>query len=97
MGPRALATSCLRRQLHLCYIQQNENRVLTKKDYWRTAVVCVFCHACLWAIAFESPWDAAAVRVGLSGFRRDILSDIFRAALLEEFFRFTGLLVRSVY
>ena len=69
---------------------------MTKKDHWRTAVVCVFCHACLWAIAFEILWDAAAVRVGLSGFRRDILSDIFRAALLEEFLRFTGLLVRSV-
>lgn len=66
---------------------------MTKKDHWRTAVVCVFCHARLWVIASESPWDAVADRVGPSGFQRDILSDIFRAALLEEFFKFTGFLL----
>ena len=66
---------------------------MTKKDHWRTAVVCVFCHARLWGIASESPWDAVADRVGPSGFQRDILSDIFRAALLEEFFKFTGFLL----
>ena len=75
---------------------QGENRVLTKKDYWRTAVVCVFCHVRLWVIASESPWDAVADRVGPSGFQRDILSDIFRSVLLDGFFRFTGLLMRSV-
>ena len=49
---------------------------MTKKDHWRTAVVCVFCHARLWVIASESPWDAVADRVGPSGFQRDILSDM---------------------
>lgn len=26
---------------------QGENRVLTKKDYWKTAVVYGFCYTCL--------------------------------------------------
>ena len=69
---------------------------MTKKDYWSTAVVCVFCHVRLWVIASESPWDAVADRVGPSGFQRDILSDIFGSVLLDGFFRLTGLLMRSV-
>ena len=72
---------------------QGENRVLTKKDYWKTAVVYGFCYTCLLIITTEILWDSVADRFGLSGFRRDILSDIFRAALLEEFFKFTGFLL----
>lgn len=77
---------------------QGENRVLAKKDYWKTAAVYGFCYTCLLIIATEILWDAVADRFGLSGFRRDILSDFFRAALLEECFKFTGFLLakRSV-
>ncbi len=72
---------------------QGENRVLTKKDYLSTAGIYGFCYTCLLIIATEILWDVVADRVGLSGIRRDILSDFFRAALLEEFFKFTGFLL----
>ena len=75
---------------------QSENRVLTKKDYWKTAAVYGFCYTCLLIITTEILWDAVADRVGPSGFQRDILSDIFRSVLLDGFFRLTGLLMRCV-
>ena len=72
---------------------QGKNRVLTRKDYWRTAVVYGFCYTSLLIIATEILWDMIADRAGLSGLKREILSDFFRAALLEEFFKFTGFLL----
>ena len=72
---------------------QGENRVLTKNDYWKTAGVYGLCYTCLLIIVFELLWDAAADGAGLSGLKRDILSDFFRAALIEEFFKFTGFLL----
>ena len=93
-----LAAAILAVGISLCWYlpgirAQGENRVLTRKDYWRTAVVYGFCYTCLLIIVTEIMWDVIAVRVGLSGFKREILSDFFRAALLEEFFKFTGFLL----
>ena len=72
---------------------QGEKRVLTKKDYWRTAGVYGFCYTCLLIIITEILWNVLADRIGLSGLERDIASDFLRAALLEEFFKFTGFLL----
>lgn len=72
---------------------QGENRVLTRKDYWKTAIVYGFCYTSLLIIVTEILWDMNVNRLGLSGFKKDILSDFLRAALLEEFFKFTGFLL----
>ena len=72
---------------------QGKNRVLTKKDYWKTAGVFGFCYTSILIIVTEILWDGIASRAGLSGFKRELLSDFLRAALLEEFFKFTGFLL----
>ena len=72
---------------------QGENRVLTRKDYWKTAGVYGLGYTCVLIIATEVIWDMIADRAGLAGFSQDIISDFFRAALLEEFFKFTGFLL----
>ena len=72
---------------------QGANRVLKRNDYWRTAGVYGFCYTCLLIIVTEILWDVVADRIGLTGLKRDILADFFRAALLEEFFKFTGFLL----
>ena len=53
---------------------QGKNRVLTKKDYWKAAVVYGFCYTSLLIIVTEILWDGIAGRVGLSGLKGDILS-----------------------
>ena len=72
---------------------QGDNQVLSRKDYMKTALVYGFCYTCLLIIISEIIWDSIASRMGLSGFLRDILSDFLRAALLEEFFKFTGFIL----
>ena len=56
---------------------QGENRVLTRKDYWRSAGVYGFCFTSLLIIVTEILWDSIADRVGLSGLARDIIADFF--------------------
>ena len=73
-----------------CVKAQGENRVLTRKDYIHTALVYGFCFTCLLIIFTEIVWDILAKAVGLSGLPLDIISDFFRAALLEELFKFLG-------
>ena len=72
---------------------QGDRRVLKKNDYWRAAIVYGFCYTSLLIIITEILWDVLADRIGLSGIKRDILADFFRAALLEELFKFTGFLL----
>lgn len=72
---------------------QGDNQVLSRKDYMKTALVYGFCYTCLLIIISEIIWDSIASRMGLSGFLLDILSDFLRAALLEEFFKFTGFIL----
>ena len=72
---------------------QGNNRVLTKKDYWKAALVYGLCHTCLLIIITEIIWDSIADRIGLTGFVREIAADFLRAALLEELFKFTGFLL----
>ena len=72
---------------------QGSNRVLTGKDYMKTALVYGLCYTCFLIIITEIIWDSIADHVGLSGLLRDILADFLRAALLEEIFKFTGFLL----
>ena len=72
---------------------QGNNRVLTRKDYWKTALVYGLCYTSLLIIITEIIWDSFADRIGLTGITRDILADFLRAALLEECFKFTGFLL----
>ena len=69
---------------------QGENRVLRRKDYFRVALVYGFAFTCLLIIFTEIVWDSLVDRTALSGLPKDIVADFFRAALLEEFFKFRG-------
>ena len=69
---------------------QGNNQVLTKKDYWLIALKYGFAFTCLLIIVTEITWDALIKRIPLSGLPRDIFSNFFRAALLEEYFKFRG-------
>lgn len=72
---------------------QGNNRLLTRKDYLKTAFFYGFCYTCLLIIITEIIWDGVADRMGITGIARDILSSFLRAALLEETFKFTGFLL----
>ena len=69
---------------------QGENKVLTRKDYIRTAFMYGFLFTCLLIIITEITWDGIVKRTPLSGLSKDIISDFLRAALLEELFKFLG-------
>ena len=73
-----------------CVRAQGENRILGRKDYIHTALVYGLLVSCLLIIITEIIWDIIADGAGLSGLLREILSDFFRAALLEETFKFLG-------
>ena len=76
-----------------CVKALGENRVLTWKDYWVIALVYGFLYCCLLTMVTEITWDAVVKRTSLSGLAKDICSNFLRAALLEEFFKFTGFLL----
>ena len=67
-----------------------ENRFLQKKDYWVIALKYGFAFTTLLIMVTEIAWDAIMRKLPLTGLPRDIFSNFFRAALLEEFFKFQG-------
>lgn len=76
-----------------CVKALGENRVLTWKDYLKIALIYGFLYCCLLIMVTELTWDAVVKRTALSGLAKDICSNFLRAALLEEFFKFTGFLL----
>ncbi|MBQ9010982.1 MAG: hypothetical protein IJ088_16870 [Clostridia bacterium] len=72
---------------------QGKNQVLTGKDYVKVVLLYGLCCTCIPIIITEILWDVVADVIGLSGLKRDLLSDFFRAALLEEFFKLMGFLL----
>ena len=72
---------------------QGENRVLQKKDYLHIAFKYGFAFTSLLIMVTEITWDSIIKRTGLSGPALDIVSNFFRAALLEEFFKFRGFIL----
>ncbi|MBP3901656.1 MAG: PrsW family intramembrane metalloprotease [Blautia sp.] len=73
-----------------CVKAQGENSVLSLKDYIRTALVYGLLFSCVLIIITEIIWDIIMKRTGLSGLPLEIIGDFFRAALLEEIFKFLG-------
>ena len=72
---------------------QGENRVLQTKDYLLIAFKYGFAFTCLLIMVTEITWDAVVKHTPLSGLALDIVSNFFRAALLEEFFKFRGFIL----
>ncbi len=72
---------------------QGENRVLQTKDFLHIAFKYGFAFTCLLIMVTEIAWDSIIKRTGLSGPALDIISNFFRAALLEEFFKFRGFIL----
>lgn len=72
---------------------QGNNQVLTRKDYLVIALKYGFAFTCLLIMVTEIVWDGIVKRTGLSGLALNLVSDFFRAALLEEFFKFRGFIL----
>ena len=72
---------------------QGENRVLQTKDYFNIAFNYGFIFTCLLIMVTEITWDAVVKHTPLTGPALDIVSNFFRAALLEEFFKFRGFIL----
>lgn len=69
---------------------QGNNQVLTNKDYFVIAFKYGFAYTCLLIIVTEIAFDAITKRMPLTGLPKDLFANFFRAALLEEFFKFRG-------
>lgn len=69
---------------------QGENRVLQTKDYLIIALKYGFLFTSLLIMVTEIVWDAIVKRTPLSGLALSLFANFFRAALLEEFFKFRG-------
>ena len=73
-----------------CVKAQGKDRVLNKNDYLKVFFLYGILFTCGLIIITEITWDMIAELTPLSGLTKDIISDFFRAALLEEFFKFQG-------
>lgn len=72
---------------------QGENRALQTKDYLLIAFKYGFAFTCLLIMVTEITWDAVVKHTPLSGLALNLVSNFFRAALLEEFFKFRGFIL----
>ncbi len=67
------------------------NKNLTSKDYRRIFFLYGIVYATIPIIIFEITWDSAINLINLNeGLLRDIIESFFRAALIEEIFKFYG-------
>lgn len=72
---------------------QGKNKAFNTKDYIKAALIYGVLYSCLLIIITEVIWDIVIGKPADADFRGKILSSIFRAALLEEFFKLTGFLL----
>ncbi len=72
------------------YKALGNNHILQKKDYWIIGLKYGFAFTCLLIIVTEITWDSIVNHTPLHGLEKDIISNFFRAALLEEYFKFRG-------
>ena len=63
---------------------------LKGRDHWVIALLYGFLYASLLIIITEIIWDGVFKFTGITGLKKEIIESFFRAALLEEFFKFTG-------
>lgn len=77
---------------------QGDDQALQKKDYLRTALLYGLCIGCGLIIAAEMTWDIVVGVPGEGELGKSITADVFRAALMEEAFKFLGvfLAIRSI-
>lgn len=67
------------------------NKSLERKDYWRIFFLYGIVYATIPIIITEITCDSLANMIGLSeGLLRELISSFFRAALIEESFKFYG-------
>ena len=78
-----------------CIKLQGDNRTLEKKDYINIGLKYGLLYTCLLIIVTEITWDVFAKFLPFKGLAADLFTDFFRAALLEEFFKFTGFLLAA--
>lgn len=69
---------------------QGENAVLKKKDYWWCVWTPGVLTSCLLIVLTEILWDMLVKQTGLSGLPLELIGSFFRAALLEEGFKYMG-------
>ena len=69
---------------------QGENAVIQKKDYWWCVWVAGVLSSCLLIVLTEIVWDAIVKQTGLKGLPLELVGSFFRAALLEEAFKYMG-------
>ena len=74
-------------------ILQGKNRALTNKQYLWSAFVAGLLFTCVLIVVTELCWDEAAKMAGLKGFAKEMVGSFFRAALLEELFKYLGFMV----
>ena len=70
---------------------QGDQKVLQKGDYLKVAFLYGLLISCLLIIITEITWDIIFWKPGSEGLAKNVLSDFFRAALLEEAFKFLGI------
>ncbi|MBQ9384363.1 MAG: PrsW family intramembrane metalloprotease [Ruminiclostridium sp.] len=73
-----------------CVKAQGNARVLHRNDYLKAFFLFGILFTCILIIVTEITWDRLSELTPLSGLTKDIVSDFFRAALLEELFKFLG-------
>lgn len=67
------------------------NKTLKRKDYWKIFLLYGIVCATIPIIITEITWDSIIKAIGLNeGLLKDIIESFFRAALLEESFKFFG-------
>lgn len=67
------------------------NRVLKSKDYWRIFLLYGIVYATIPIIIMEITWDSLIRSIGLNeGLLKELIESFFRAALIEESFKFFG-------
>ncbi|MBP3799791.1 MAG: PrsW family intramembrane metalloprotease [Bacilli bacterium] len=67
------------------------SRTLKSKDYWRIFLLYGIVYATIPIIIMEITWDSLIRSIGLNeGLLKELIESFFRAALIEESFKFFG-------
>lgn len=70
-----------------------ENKKYTTKDYILLFVFPGLFFTCILIIIFEISWDIIFKHINISNLSKELIGSFFRAALIEEFFKFHGFMI----
>lgn len=70
-----------------------ENKKYTIKDYILLFVFPGLFFTCILIIIFEISWDIIFKHINISNLSKELIGSFFRAALIEEFFKFHGFMI----